>query len=365
MSWRSIAATVANVSTTVIGVSLVLAGADAATYALSFPVGSLIQFSIVGIYYLRHRPIRWSFSTKVAHALLIGGLPLFLWAFLQTAYGQIDATLLSVIAVGHIEVVGWFGVATQITSVIVMVPLAINAVALPVLCEMHVKSRGDFQAAATRTMVSSLLLLAPLGIGLALASKDAIELLHYPAAFMNSVPVLSLLAIAMPVTGALMVLSTMATAIGQERQWIKISLFAVCIFPPLYIVLIALFQTNVANGAIGAALANLIGETALLVWAWFILPRELRPAAMVLKGLQVGGLAAAMGAVVWVAQNAGAPLFVYAPLGAILYGAGAWLLKLITPGDLAQVRNALLRRRRRGAASSEPPVVTEPVLSAE
>jgi hypothetical protein len=52
-------------------------------------------------------------------------------------------------------------------------------------------------------------------------------------------------------------------------------------------------------------------------------------------------------------QRAGVPLFGYIPAAAALYFAGAWLLRLITPGDLAMVRHAVQRRGRRAPAASQ------------
>ena len=108
--------------------------------------------------------------------------------------------------------------------------------------------------------LTALVVLAPLGVGLALSSEDAIRLLNYPPTFMNSAPILSLLALLLPISGALMIMSSLAMAIGQEKQWVKISAFGVCVFPPLYFGLIWVFQNGMGNGGIGAALASVIGE---------------------------------------------------------------------------------------------------------
>jgi O-antigen/teichoic acid export membrane protein len=218
------------------------------------------------------------------------------------------------------------------------------------LCELYVRDKAGFDLAATRTLVTTLLIAAPVGAGLAISAGDILRLLPYPAEFQHAAPVLTLLALALPVTGVLMVLSTMAVAIGQERQWIKISAFAVCIFPPLYIGLISWFQGNVGNGATGAALANLIGESALVVWAWVVLPRQLRQAAVIQRGVQIAALAGVMVAAVAALQQLHVPLPVYVPVGAAIYFAGAWLLRLVTPGDLQALLRAFTRRGRRAVA---------------
>lgn len=349
-SWRAIAVAIGQVVATCVGVTMLLMGADAVTYALSIPLGMSIQFAIVLSYYFLKHPIKFSLDTGIMRALLFGGMPLFMWGFLQTAYAQIDATILSLFAGEH--VVGWFGAAAQITNVLVLIPTAVSAVALPLLCRLYVEPGERFRTASSRALVTTLLVTVPVGVGLSASAGDVMAILPYPDVFMNSVPVLRLMALAVPVTGFLMVLSTLAVAIGQEKEWVKISAFAVCIFPPLYVSLIWWFQTNAANGAIGAASANLIGEAALVVCAWVVLPRQIRHADVVHRGLQIGAVTVVMLAAVVFMQSMGVPLLVYVPVAGAVYLTGAWLLRLITPGDLAVVRNALLRRRRRAEAVS-------------
>jgi O-antigen/teichoic acid export membrane protein len=334
-------------------------GANAIIYALSLPLGTAIQLAIVLSYYFRHRPIKWSFDRGIVRALLIGGMPLFLWTFLQSAYGQIDATVLSLFA--DKNVVGWFAAAAQITNMLIMVPAAVTAVALPVLCELYVRPGNSFDRAATRATVSTLLIMAPIGAGLAVSSTDVFRLLHYPEVFQNAALTMSLLALALPVTGVMMVLATLAVAIGQEKEWLKISAFAVCVFPPLYVVLIWLTQTNFGNGSIGAGLANLIGESSLLVWGWIVLPRRVRQPEVVRPSVQIIALCAAMVLLVVGLQWIGLPILLYVPAGALFYATGTWILKLITPDDIDLVKSAVRRRSKRPTPTAAPEVPTRPV----
>ncbi len=346
--WKAIGVAIGQIVATTVGVGALLLGADAVVYALSIPLGMTVELVIAVTYYFLRHPIKFSADRVVMRALLIGGLPLFIWGFLQTAYGQIDATILSLFADDH--VVGWFGASSQITNVLVMVPIAISAVTMPMLCQLYIKNSDEFDKVARKATVTTLLLMAPIGVGLAVSSGDVLRLLPYPAAFLNATPVLSLLALAMPVTSVLMIISSLAVATGQERQWVKISAFAVCVFPPLYVSLIWWFQTNMANGAIGAAWANLTGESLLLLWAWVVLPGRLRQKGIVQPMAQIIALSVVMAAVVLGLQQLHMPLLVYAPVGALVYIAGVLFLHLITPGDLQIVRNSIGRRRRRAEA---------------
>jgi O-antigen/teichoic acid export membrane protein len=362
MSWRAIATAIGQMLATGVGVGLLLTGADAITYALSLPLGTAIQLGIVLVYYFRHHPIKWSFNRTIVRALLIGGMPLFLWTFLQSAYGQIDATLLSLFADKH--VIGWFASAAQITSMLIIIPSAVTAVALPVLCELYVRPGNAFDRAANRATVGTLLVMAPIGAGLAISSADLFRLLNYPEVFQNATLPMSLLALALPVTGVMMVVATLAVAIGQEKQWLKISVFAVCVFPPLYVVLIWFTQSNLGNGAIGASLANLLGESSLLVWGWIVLPKRIRQPEVVRPGLEILALCGAMVLLVAGLRWAGLSILLYVPAGALFYLVGAWLLKLVTPQDIDLIKETLRRRTHRSApatltpaASLEPPTL--------
>jgi O-antigen/teichoic acid export membrane protein len=347
-SWRAIGVALGQVVATTMGVAALLLGAGTVIYALSIPLGMAVEFSVVLSYFFLKHPIKLSIDKGIIRALLIGGLPLFIWGFLQTAYGQIDATILSLFADDH--VVGWFGASSQITTVLMAIPIAISAVAMPMLCELYIRNGEQFDLVARKTTVTTLLLMAPVGLGLAVSSGDVLRLLPYPATFLNATPVLSLLALAMPVTAVLMILGSLAVATGQERQWVKISIFAVCIFPPLYVGLIWWFQTSMANGAIGAAAANLIGESLLLVWAWIVLPGRLRQRGIIVPIAQIIWLSTTMVAAVIIMQRWHIPFLVYAPVAAVFYLGEIWLMRLITPDDLRIVRSSISRRRRRAEA---------------
>ncbi|MBF6612554.1 MAG: flippase [Chloroflexi bacterium] len=349
-SWRAVGVALGQTVTIALGVATLLAGADAVAYAITIPIGMTLQLAIMISYYLLKHPISFNVDTAVMRALLIGGMPLFLWGFLQSAYGQIDATILSLFA--GVQVVGWFGASLQITSTLIMVPTAISAVAMPMLCKLYVSDERRFDEVASKITVTTMLLMTPVGVGLALSSRDVLQLLPYPSTFLNAAPVLSLLALSLPVTGTLMILASLAVAIGQERQWVKISAFAVCIFPPLYVSLIWWFQTNLANGAVGAALANFIGETLLLMWAWIVLPARVRQGKVLYRGAQILALSAMMLVVVVGLQQLHMPLPIYVPVGALVYLAGAWLLRLVTPGQVRVVLTSLGRRNRRAEALS-------------
>ncbi|HUS16123.1 MAG TPA: flippase [Chloroflexia bacterium] len=353
MGWRAMAMTSGQVTATCVGVALLLSGASPLLYALCIPLGAIVELALVLMYFALQHPIRFLPDRAVMTALLIGGLPLFLWGVLQTAYGQIDATILSLFAGEH--VVGWFGAASQITNVLIVIPTAITAVTMPVLCTLYVQPGPEFDRLAARVLGITLLILAPVGAGLAIAAPDVLRLLPYPAAFRQATPALALLALAVPVTGMLMVLSSLAVAIGQERAWLKISAFAVCVFPPLYVGFIWWFQAHQANGATGAALANLIGETALVAWAWRVLPPRVRQSTFLRQAPQIAMLTLLMIGAVGLLQRVGVPILAYVPVGAIVYGLGAGLARLVTRGDLAQVRRALVPRRSRGDAEAVTP----------
>ena len=350
LGWRAIAMTSGQITATGVGVTLLLLGASPLVYSFCIPLGASVELTVVLTYFVLKHPIRFRPDRAVLTALLIGGLPLFLWGVLQTAYGQIDATILSLFADEH--VVGWFGAASQITNVLIIIPTAITAVTLPIFCTLYVKPGPEFDQFAARIMGVTLLLLAPVGVGLAIAAPDVLRLLPYPVAFAHAVPALALLALAVPVTGMLMVLSSLAIAIGQERAWLKISAFAVCVFPPLYSGCIWWFQTNQANGATGAALANLIGETTLGVWAWRVLPPRVRQGAFLRQAPQIAGLTLLMIGAVALLQRLGVPLLAYVPAGAAIYGGGAWVAGLVTTNDLTLMRRAVARRKQRSATEA-------------
>jgi O-antigen/teichoic acid export membrane protein len=343
MTWRAMAVAISNAITVGLGITLLLMGADIIMYMLCSVLGMALQLGLVGAFFVRKRPFKFVLDRHVSRALLIGGMPLFLWAFLQSLYGSTDATVLSLIA--SEEVIGWYGLARQFVGVLVMIPVAVNAVALPLLCELYVKSIPQFRRFAIRTVTSVLVLFVPASVGLALAGPDLISLIHTD--FMNAAPALALLAISLPVTGVLMVLGSLAMAIGLEKIWVKISAVGVVVIPPLYVGLGWWFQHGMANGATGIALAGLIGEVTMLVAAWFILPKDLRLPELLPKAVQITIVTAVMCLVVVALQSIQVSIFVYIPAALVVYAIGAWVTKLVTPEELQTIRSAILKRRSR------------------
>ena len=135
-------------------------------------------------------------------------------------------------------------------------------------------------------------------------------------------------------------------------------MFAVCVFPPLYVVLIWFTQSNLGNGAIGASLANLLGESSLLVWGWIVLPKRLRQPEVVRPGLQILALCGAMVLLVVGLRWAGLSILLYVPVGALFYLVGAWMLKLVTPQDIDLIKETLRRRTRRPAPATLTPATS-------
>jgi O-antigen/teichoic acid export membrane protein len=344
ITWRTMAVAIGNAVSVAMGISLLLLGADIVVYMFCSTAGLSLQLAIASAYFVFKRPIKLGLHRPVMRDLLVGGMPLFLWAFLQSLYAGTDATVLSLLA-GE-EVIGWYGLARQFAGVLVMIPIAVNTVALPMLCELYVKSVPQFRRFAVRTITSVLLLFIPAAAGLALAGPDLIRAVD--SHFIHAAPALALMAICLPVTGVLMLMGSLSMAIGLEKTWVKISAVGVVVIPPLYVGLGWWFQNGMANGATGIALAGLIGEASMLVAAWFILPKELRLPELLPKVRQITAATGVMAVVVLALQSIQTSIFVYVPVAVAVYALCAWLMRLITPEEFETLRSAILRRRARG-----------------
>jgi O-antigen/teichoic acid export membrane protein len=113
-------------------------------------------------------------------------------------------------------------------------------------------------------------------------AHTVIRVLGYPDAFNQSVPVLVVLAVTLPVSGALMIMGMIVVAMDHQAQWVKLMAVSLLVGFALNFALILGFERWSNNGAIGAAVAALAAESFQL-----ILAGRLMPAGVLGRGLYV------------------------------------------------------------------------------
>ncbi len=272
MRWPAMAEVLNKATVTSLGVFLLVTGHGPAGYAFALLAGAAVSFLFNGSYVARRHLSRPKINFSASKTLLIGGFPFFLTGALGQIYMWQDAVILRVMT--RDAVVGWYGAAFQLFATVNVVPLVIITAILPALTRFYAQDKESLRIAAQRSVQAVLTTGVPLALALMLVSGDIIHFLHYPSEFSHSIPLLSLLAFNVPVTGTLMLVGTIVIAADRQKRW-AVTMFLTTVLslllnPFLILTSDILFQ----NGAIGAAVTSIVAEAFMIAIGLRLLPPQ-------------------------------------------------------------------------------------------
>jgi O-antigen/teichoic acid export membrane protein len=339
MIWRSAASVVKEVVAVAFGWWVLRQGGGLIGYVLVLALADVVEFVVHVSYFVLRIRIRPVIRLGIISQVFRGGLPFFLWAFIQTIYYHTSSLMLS--KLGGEEAVGWFGVANQFIIPLFMLPSVVITVLLPRFSQLSQAGPGELRQAVTRAMSYMTIVTLPMAFGLAALAGRVIDLFNYSATFQHSVPVLQLLAFTLPGTSLLMVAACTLTAMNQERGWARISVFSLGAAIVINAALIPLGQL-LGNAALGAAGAGLLVELLTYAWALRLIGRSVFDTQIFTTFGKASLAAGAMAAVLLAAHAVPLPLVI--PLGGATYLAVALLLEVFPPDDLSMARTVVASR---------------------
>ncbi len=331
-----------------LGVAVLLTGQGALEFALTILVGSAINGVLVFIFANREMPIRPRYSNDQVRRLFTGAMPFALTAGILTLYDQADTIMIRVFS-GE-AVLGWHSAAMRLVGATEIIPAAIAGALMPTLARTHISDHVAASSLGKRTVAITAALLVPVAFVLGANSERIIDLLPIPDVFDNSSPVLTWLAVGIPVTAMLSIAG--AVSAGSDRQKIFMVVMASGLLANIALnaILIPLYENSENNGGIGAAIATLISEVMIL----FIVFRVLSTEAFGRTGLlNIGYVALATGLMLLIAlggTEASIHWAIWNAVALVAYTALILLLRVVTFGDIAVVVDVILRRKRESTA---------------
>ena len=337
MAWYSAAVIADKLLVILLGWFVLHQGGGIVGYLLVVILGDLVEFSLNLAYFLRVVRLQLVISWLAISRMFRGGLPFFLWGFLQIMYNQASSLILS--KLGGETAVGWYGTAAQFIVPLIAVPSVAITVLLPRFSELQVLERPAFERMVRRSMSYMTIITMPMAFGMAAIAPQVIDLFGYPATFQHSIPVLQLLAFTLPITSLLMIMSTAVTATNKERSWAKISLFSLGCTVVLNGTLIPLSRLHFGNPAIGAAASSLSAELLTLMFVLWIFGGELVDGSVFVIIGKVCLASLVMALAVVVAHVLPLPLVI--ALGGLVYVGLSLLFKVVRPAELAALRGQL------------------------
>lgn len=333
MRWLSLAEVMNKATVTGIGILLLVTGHGVVTYALVILLGYLVSLAVNGTYLARGHLDRPRFSVTTCRQLVRGGLPFFLAASITQVYQWGDVVTLGLLT--RAAVVGWYGAAIQLYATVNVVPLVLTTALLPALSRLHARRDDSLRRITRKSMAVILMAGLPIALGTAMLSGEIIDLLGYPDSFTNSVPLLAILALSVPITGMLMLVGTTAFATDQQSRWVKVMALATALNVLLNLALIPLFDRSYGNGAIGAALASVVAELVQLAIGLRLVPVDIIDRSVLVSFAKAAAAAMVMVAVVGATrffQDPGlAPLVL---VGGVAYLVALLLVRGVSPGEI-------------------------------
>ena len=343
MRWPAMADVLNKATVMSLGVFLLVTGHGPIGYAFALFMGATVSF-LFNASYVARRHLFWpKINFSASKALLIGGFPFFLTGALGQIYMWQDAVILRFMT--RDAVVGWYGAAIQLFATVNVVPLVIVTAILPALTRFYAEDKENMRIAAQRSVQAVLTTGVPLALALMLVSGDIIHFLHYPSEFSHSIPLLSLLAFNVPVTGTLMLVGTIVIAADRQKRWAIAMLLTTVLSFVLNPLLIVTSDILFQNGAIGAAVTSIVAEAFTIGIGLRLLPPQVLDKSSI--GVLVRALAASL---VMVGVMGAAKLFLdpgLIPL--ILIGGPTYAVCLLAVGGvtLGELKLLLLIASRR------------------
>lgn len=280
-------------------------------------------------------------SVGALRALAVAGMPFMGWAVFRTLYSRVDPIILKMVA--GAATVGWYAAAARLVGTSLFLPMAITTALLPTLSRLHREDTTGFRQLARRMLGLVMLCGIPISLVLMLVPDRIIALLHYPAGFANSIPVLRVGGLGVLLYYAAMALGTTVIASDGENKMMRASMFATVVSIPACVAGALLGDHFWKNGAVGAIWSDVLVEVYLVYCYLRMLPaRTFIGETLIFLGRCT---AAALPMAVFLALTAQSRmgLWVIAPC-ALIYGVMCLLLRCVSAQDLAVARQIVARR---------------------
>ena len=291
----------------------------------------LVRFRHVGRLELRH----WR---GPAPRIIADGLPFMMNDSAVVLYQQIDVVVVSWVAGS--EDVGWYATAELLAGSLIFPVTVITLTIFPTLARLHLHDRDGFTHLVKRTFSTLVMVAVPIGLGTTLVAPRFAPLL-FGEEFRETGPVLAIFGPLIILTFGTILFANVAQATGRVRSWILIVLASALATIPLDLLLVPWSRDRYGNGAIGAALAQVITEAAqFAIGIWLVAPFLVRRDVVwrVARILGAGGVMFAIG---WPIRHLFLPLVVL--VCAVSYCLSLMLFRAIEDDDRRLIGKALGR----------------------
>jgi O-antigen/teichoic acid export membrane protein len=324
---RSAAADVASQAVSV-GLIALFVATDRGLYAIiaATVVAAAVNMGVIFVLYRRLAAVHLRFDLRAWRRMFVSALPLGIALIVNVIYFRLDAFLLSLLK--GARDVGIYGIAFRFSEMLTPFPLFFVASVFPAMAAMsHDANREPLRRLTQRTFDVLVVAGVPVVVGAIVVAPEIVHAIAGPA-FADAVVPLRLIVIG---TGAAFVATLfgyLLIAIDRQKNALWLNFVVLALNLALNLALIPPYgYTAAAAIASGTDLLIVVGELWLIARFTSIVPSP----NVALRALLAS---AAMAAAVLVL---GAGLIVSIVVGALVYFAGLYLLRVHVELDLAHV----------------------------
>ena len=287
----------------------------------------------------------------VWRVVLAGGLPFLVMGAIQIVYGSIDMVMLRPMT--NNATVGWYALAYRwITLPVIFASTAMLAI-FPALSVHSLEDRDRFSRLANRALMFVAFIGFPAAAGIALVAEDIISM-TYGGQFQETIPLMRILAVSIPIVVIDMVLGMVMIASDRQKQWVIIGAAAAILNPAVNLFAIPYTVDRYGNGAIGAATATVLTELVMFGGAIYFLPRGVMDRATTSFLLRCLAAVSTMALVVLALGDI--PFAAKIAVGVLTYAAAAVIFRLATRAEFEWYRAQLRGRSAPPASSPASPI---------
>lgn len=189
--------------------------------------------------------------------IISGGLPFMFNNMAVVFYQQIDIFALSWFAGS--QDVGWYGTAEVLAGSLAFPVVIISLTTFPTLARLHVEDSDAFETLVQRTFSSLMLIAVPIGLGAILVAPRFAPLL-YGEEFRETGTVLAVFGPLIILSFGTLFFANVAQATDRVKVWVLVVLGSALATIPLDLIFVPWSRDTYDNGAIGAAIAQIITE---------------------------------------------------------------------------------------------------------
>ena len=269
MRYESIALIIGRASTTLAIFVLIFLKASLTVIILAYLLGGIILFG-AAYYFLKReiRNLRLFFSLSGWQARFKEAVPFGITAILAVAYLRVDTIILSKFQ--DAASVGLYNSAQNVISGSMMLASPLAVAIFPALAAVYQARREEAEQIFRKGMTFILLIGLPLGLGVALMAESLVKF-AYGAKFILAIPLLTIVAIKIPIMFSTFFIGNSLGAIGYQKKVAIVAAVNVVFNIIMNLLLIPSY------GAKAAAIITVCTELLGLIQYVFILRSRLNP----------------------------------------------------------------------------------------